>query len=158
MSNGKYASFPQSIAAWWGRTGIGHTFTCSTRIKGLLHSWLFPKGSVHQRLVVMMLLDVLAVTQRHVSTIQSSPFTSPPPHSEAPPPPLIFKTSPLEPPSLPRPLSPSRDLLGAKTLPRTPRGPPRGGRRSLKSKGGGMGKGEGGFAIFLQRTTAKQPC
>ena len=71
----------------------------------------------------------------------------------------IFETSPLEHPSLPRPLL----LLAPETtseqrpLPRAPRGPPERERRgrSRKSKGE-KGRGEGASPFFSQRTTAKQ--
>ena len=172
MSNGKHASFPQFVAAKWGRTSIGsegvpqYTFICFTRIKGLLHSWLFPQGSVCHRLVVMMLLDVLAVTQRHVTTIQRPPLHRPSPAQRntptaphlrnfTPGAPLPPETSP---PPAPETSSEQRPFQG---LPRPPRskdpskGPPwtpRGGEEGTKSKvEGGGGGGEGGFAIFFHR-------
>ena len=158
MSNGKYASFLQSVAAWWGRTGIGHeevpqyTFICSTRIEGLLRSWLFPQGSVRQRLVVMMLLDVLAVTQRHVSTIPRPPLSQALPcTTKHPAPPLIFETSPLEPPLPPETSLPPHPETSSEQRPfQGPPVDPREGEEGTKSKV------EGRLCLISQVTTAKQ--
>ena len=149
MSNGKYASFPQSVAAWWGKNR--HRSRRSAAIHfHLLH---IHQGSSAQLVVPARIgappSRCYDVARRACCDAVTRPQQSkgPPLHRHSPsttkdPPPSSSKLHPLEPPPLPpETFSTSRDPPGTKTLPKTSRGPPRGGRRSRKSKEEGGGRG-----------------
>ena len=144
MSNGKYFSFPRSVAA---------------RHIHLLHTH---QGSSAQLVVSARIgtptsrcYDAARRACCDAATRLNDPKAS---HSQAlsrttkHPTPLIFETSPLEPPPPSRDLPPLPETLPEqRPLPRTPRGPPERERR------GRSRKSKAGFAFcFSKRTTAKQ--
>ena len=146
MSNGKYFSFPRSVAA---------------RHIHLLHTH---QGSSAQLVVSARIgtptsrcYDAARRACCDAATRLNDPKAS---HSQAlprttkHPTPLIFETSPLEPPPPSRDLPPLPETLPEqRPLPRTPRGPRREGEEGTKSKV------EGGLRLlFLKKDNCKAIC